>query len=326
MTRHTRPARLQTTGVVDLSHLNAVPLKVVMPRSQGMLRIYLVGCGGTGSWAAPHIARLARFLREVRGVKTAVTFVDPDGVETRNVFRQNFCAAEVGSNKAELLASRLSAAWGIEIHTHAQRFESKMIDLEYGDVGVIVGCVDNALARREISETLSRETQRYGNGEPPPPRLWWIDSGNGEDTGQVLVGAAPSSSELRQAFPFYPQPTYCVNLPSPALQHPDLLQDSPTIPQPPTPAPDVSGRVADANTNQAAISCTEMALLGEQSPIINAMMANLAATYLWRLFADARGLTTFATYCNLSSMSWRSTYIVPAAVAEIVGKPEAWFR
>ena len=57
------------------------------------------------------------------------------------------------------------------------------------------------------------------------------------------------------------------------------------------------------------------------------MIANIAATYLWRLFADAKGLTTFATYCDLQSFSLQSRYITPDTVAQSVGLNRAgqWF-
>ena len=66
-------------------------------------------------------------------------------------------------------------------------------------------------------------------------------------------------------------------------------------------------------------SCAEMALSGDQSLSINAMMANIAATYLWRLFADPKGLTMFATYCNLGVLSTRSRFITPDQVAAAAG-------
>ncbi len=99
----------------DLSHLNASPLKITLPEHHHALKLYLVGCGGTGSWLAPHLVRLARFLRETRQMKVHITFIDPDVVEMKNVFRQNFGEAEVGGHKAELLALRYAASWGQSI-------------------------------------------------------------------------------------------------------------------------------------------------------------------------------------------------------------------
>jgi PRTRC genetic system ThiF family protein len=290
--------------VPDLSHLNASPLKITMPEYPHALRLYLVGCGGTGSWLAPHLARLVRYLRETRQMRVHLTFIDPDVVEMKNVFRQNFGEAEVGGKKAELLALRYAAAWGTAIEVHVARFNQAMVQLEYGDLGVLVGCVDNAAARRTMAETLDQETRVRGT--EGLPRLWWLDCGNGTDTGQVLFGAARNARQLQHAFPYFPKQGFCVNLPAPDLQHPDLLEtrsDETMLQQP-----------------QGAISCAEMALLGDQSPSINAMVANIAATYLWRLFAHPTGLTIFATYCNLDVLSTRSRFITPDAVAQAIGK------
>jgi hypothetical protein len=138
------------------------------------------------------------------------------------------------------------------------------------------------------------------------PRLWWLDAGNGADTGQVLFGAARNARHLQHAFPYWPDQGFCVNLPAPDLQHPDLLETHPehTPPQ----------------AKEQTVSCAEMLLMGEQSPSINAMVANIAATYLWRLFADPKGLTMFATYCNLNVLSTRSRFIIPETIAHTIGK------
>jgi PRTRC genetic system ThiF family protein len=295
----------------ELSHLNAAPLKITMPEHHHALKLYLVGCGGTGSWLAPHLARLARFLRETRQMNVHLTFIDPDVVELKNVFRQNFSEAEVGNHKAALLALRYSAAWGQEIQVHTTRFAKEMAQLEYGDLGVIVGCVDNAAARRTISETLDQETRVHS--AEGLPRLWWLDCGNGADTGQVLFGTARNARQLQHAFPYWPDQGFCVNLPAPDLQHPDLLKAQ---------AEQIS------QTQEPNVSCAEMLLMGDQSPSINAMVANIAATYLWRLFADPKGLTMFATYCNLNVLSTRSRFITPDNVAQAIGvrKPERAFR
>lgn len=292
---------------LDLSHLNASPLKIALPERRHTFHLCLVGTGGTGSWLAPHLVRLARFLRETRDLEVEVTFVDPDVVEMKNVFRQNFGEADIGGKKAELLALRYAAPWGVPIHVHTERFDKGMIHFEYGDLDVIIGCVDNAAARRSMADALAQNPDMQNAGGLP--RLFWLDCGNGEDTGQVLFGAARSVRQLRYAFPYFPEKGFCVNLPAPDLQHPDLLEAHVGETQP--------------SKIESAISCADMAQMGDQSPSINAMVANIAATYLWRLFTDPKGLTTFATYCNLSVLSTRSRFITPDGVAAAVGAKSA---
>ncbi|MCP4517833.1 MAG: hypothetical protein GY824_21725, partial [Delftia sp.] len=79
------------------------------------VNLVLVGCGGTGSFLALHLARLAWHAREQHGIEVALTFIDPDRVEARNVGRQNFVPAEIGACKAQSLASRYGLAFGLRI-------------------------------------------------------------------------------------------------------------------------------------------------------------------------------------------------------------------
>src|SRR5512141_2416581 len=62
------------------------------------LTIHLIGCGGTGSWLAPHLARITKLLQEVHHINVRLAFWDYDTVEEKNIFRQNFCEAEIGAN------------------------------------------------------------------------------------------------------------------------------------------------------------------------------------------------------------------------------------
>jgi len=45
------------------------------------------------------VARVARLLTEKFAKDVQVGFVDPDTVEVKNIYRQNFCLAEVGCNR-----------------------------------------------------------------------------------------------------------------------------------------------------------------------------------------------------------------------------------
>ena len=54
-------------------------------------------------WLAPDLVRLVCALQQAER-HMDITFVDPDVVEARNVFRQNFCFAELGRPKAVTLA------------------------------------------------------------------------------------------------------------------------------------------------------------------------------------------------------------------------------
>jgi PRTRC genetic system ThiF family protein len=254
------------------------------------IQLLLVGCGGTGSWLAPAVARLARVLRDERQREVSVTFMDPDVVEARNTVRQNFCAAEVGRPKALALASRYSAAWGLEIEALRQSFSGHLPRPPNGhwvDRVVLIGCVDNAAARQALHDAL--EPRSYKG----LPHVWWLDCGNGYRGGQVLLGSARKPVELARAFRL---PTICTALPSPGWQRPELL----------TPAPD-----------EQTSDCTEITRLNTQSLTVNQVIASVAADYLNGLLLG--GLRCFATYVSLQAKTMRSHYVTPAAVMGIAG-------
>lgn len=284
------------TTSLNLDYLQARP---VVTRSWRTLEIVLVGCGGTGSWLAPSLARLTRVMRDA-GKVVRLTLIDPDRVESANVPRQNFCAAEVGLPKATALALRYGTAWGIEIPAIVAHFNEKHLPPVGGEaLAVIVGCVDNAAARREIAEvvaTRNGEAARYSGG---PPAVWWLDCGNHKESGQVLLGSASSAEELKKAF----EPaTICRALPSPALQRPELLEALPDeLPQ-----------------AVEHLSCAQLALLSVQSLMVNQNIAAVAADYMLRLVM-AGDLRKFATYIDLPSGATKSFYTTPEAVEGVEG-------
>ena len=74
------------------------------------VKIVLVGTGGTGGYIVPQLYRLLYALdRPIR-----VILCYGDLVEVKNLGRQNFIEADLGKNKAMVLAERYSNAFGIE--------------------------------------------------------------------------------------------------------------------------------------------------------------------------------------------------------------------
>ena len=64
----------------------------------------IIGAGGTGGYVIPHLYRIS-FAAE-RSMRILVC--DGDVVEEKNLIRQNFVEQDVGRNKAQVLAERLS--------------------------------------------------------------------------------------------------------------------------------------------------------------------------------------------------------------------------
>lgn len=270
---------------LNRDYLHAKP---ILLRGRQTLRLVLVGCGGTGSWLAPSLARLTRVLRDA-GQHVSLTLIDPDTVEAGNVPRQNFCAAEIGGAKAAALALRYGRAWGLDIAAVCAPLAAEQVPPRYDDLLILCGAVDNAAARRTLAAVLADHNRRGGADSPP---AWWVDCGNAADTGQVLLGSALEPAALRYAF----QPAaVCRVLPAPSLQCPDLLVDRPEE------RPD------------SRLSCAELMLRNAQSLMINQAVANAASAMLHRLLISG-DLRIFATYLDLVAGSQRSDYTTPAAV------------
>lgn len=154
------------------------------------VKIVMMGAGGTGAHIAPNLYRLLYALeRPVRFI-----IADGDSVEERNLVRQHFSKAELGMNKARALAERYAEAFGLTPEYVPDFIESKerlkelvtpltrLIQVDYHRIAVpeqviLIGAVDNNKSRKLCHEVF-REMHE----------LIYIDSGNGEFSGQVVCG------------------------------------------------------------------------------------------------------------------------------------------
>ena len=153
------------------------------------VKIIVLGAGGTGGYLIPHLYRIA-FSDENRDYR--IIICDGDIVERKNLIRQNFIEQDIGRNKASVLAERYAGAFGIECEYIPEYIESeqRLKELVRPDFTkspwtnaretqrvILIGCVDNNKSRA-ICHKVFYETKD----------LVYIDSGNGEHTGQVVCG------------------------------------------------------------------------------------------------------------------------------------------
>lgn len=94
--------------------------------------IYIIGCGGVGSWLAPALSLLTN--------PEHVILMDADKLEDKNLNRQLFDKKDVGRTKAEALANRYSCKFREEWFTEG------VVEFESEDWLIV--CVDNHIARR----------------------------------------------------------------------------------------------------------------------------------------------------------------------------------
>jgi PRTRC genetic system ThiF family protein len=273
--------------LLNLDSLNAATLRLI---KRDTLSLVLVGCGGTGSWLAPTVVRTARLLIEKFNKNVQVVFVDPDTVEPKNCYRQNFAEFEVGRNKAEALAFRYGLSWGVEVLALPCAFDAELLEKQldqerhtYYGLSVVIGCVDNARARSEIQRYVA-ELTGFSTAR------WWLDCGNDKHSGQVLVGGFNAKND-RNIFPI---PDYCTRLPLPTEQHPELSD----------------AEIAEVELD-SGLSCADLALRGAQGLAVNQQVAATAGDYLLQMLVYG-SLNHFQTYFDQSSGTMRSTPITAA--------------
>ena len=284
---------------LNLGFLRAKPVLVATGNDK-IIRLILVGCGGTGSHLASGIARIAYEIKRI-GRKVEVQFWDFDRVEEKNVPRQNFSPGEIGKYKAEVLAFRYSAAWGIPISVYREPFDPDKLAKQlpsFNTITILLGAVDNAAGRNNLAKALNSNQHLPTEA----PRMWAIDAGNGKSHCQVLIGSHNRVEDLSKAFTLS-----CCALPSPYLQHPELLEPLPE----------------ELEEARNRMSCAELMEANAQSLTINALTATIANDALTRLITGK--LNYFAAYADQPSCSVRARYTNPEEVAAAIGKTTAFF-
>ncbi len=237
-------------------------------------QVLVIGCGGTGGYVAEGLCRI---LPE----DFSLVLQDMDRVEERNLIRQNFFEVDLGKFKAQALAERLSTNYKRAVGYKLMPFGLHHAGM-YSVPSIFIGCVDNAAARRKIAQ------------EAPGGLSYWIDSGNGHHSGQVLIGNAPAGYALKGVF--FPNSGIVKGIPLPSVQLPSILDPViETLPE----------------------DCATAVLREEQSPVINQMMATLVLQAVHALINHK--LTWMANYVDLDAGTLTTVHNEPKIVARILG-------
>ncbi|MBW4474956.1 MAG: ThiF family adenylyltransferase [Stenomitos rutilans HA7619-LM2] len=272
-----------TDSLLNYEVIHARP--IVVPPTEA-IEFWVVGCGGTGSFLVQLLCRVLQHLIQ-QGKRASLVLVDPDHVEAKNLTRQCFCPAEVGLNKAETLAARYGIAFGLPIRSIAQPFKPDMIARNYNTLTVLMGCVDNAKARASLAKALEFNYDRS-------LRVWWIDGGNGNRFGQVLIGS--SLSNVPKDYEF--SELGCICLPAPSVQAPELLISKPE------------------EHSDKRLSCAELMLLNAQGLMVNPQTAVLMAEIALELVSGY--LKRFAVCFDQTSGAMTSKYTTQAAIMRVL--------
>ena len=234
------------------------------------VKIVMLGAGGTGGHIAPHLYRLLYALeRPVRFI-----ICDGDIVEEKNLVRQNFIPADLGENKAQVLAERYSTVFGMEteyvpsyiedVERLKELIKPKMIYSGYyprtvvdKEQVILIGAVDNNRSRQMCHEVF------YASEE-----LIYIDSGNSEHTGQVVCGIRSAGRTLYKPV---------------GKLYPEVLSDSDKFP--------------------TELSCAEASVSAPQAMTANIMAATAVVDMIYNILtlgeSRVRQVTFATTSCNV---------------------------
>ena len=234
------------------------------------VKIVMLGAGGTGGHIAPHLYRLLYALdRPVRFI-----ICDGDVVEEKNLVRQNFIPADLGENKARVLAERYSTVFGMETEyvpgfvEDEDQLKSLLEPKVWQDncwppreitreQVILIGAVDNNKSRQLCHRVFYQSRE-----------LIYIDSGNGEHTGQVVCGIRSGGRTMYRPI---------------GTVYPDVLKETDKFP--------------------TELSCAEASVSAPQSIAANITAATAVVDIIYNILALGESrvrLVTFATQsCNV---------------------------
>lgn len=165
-------------------------------------QLVVVGTGGTGSYYLKELGAILSSLTKEERNSYALSIIDGDRVEQKNLDRQNFLKEDVGQHKAMVLAQALRDHYGIEVRAYPMYIDSaeqlkvvfkQMTGTYYRrTVPILIGSVDNHRARQEM-EKWFRQT----------PTGIWIDAANEFHTGEVVAAVKKNGKMLSPSRPYY---------------------------------------------------------------------------------------------------------------------------
>ena len=160
--------------------------------------IHVAGAGGTGSQVITNLARMSMALQALGHPGLHVTVFDPDTVSQANIGRQLFSETELGLNKAVSLVTRINCFFGYAWTAEPQCFPTRNFSGE-STANIIITCTDNIRSRLTLWKFLKKVRKENFSDHSAP--IYWMDFGNSQTKGQVIIGTVrekvlqPSSQE-----------------------------------------------------------------------------------------------------------------------------------
>ena len=237
--------------------------------------IFVIGAGGTGSQVVTNLARMDAALRALGHPGLYVTVFDPDTVSEANIGRQLFSESEIGLNKADTLVSRINRFFGNTWMSESRRYPI----LTTGDsdnkrlANIIITCTDNVRSRLDLWRFLKKHRDTRNDDEKTP--MYWMDFGNTQFTGQVLIGTIRNKIRQPASKEYLAIPS--MNTVTEEVSY-SMLRDTDSGP-----------------------SCSLAAALKKQDLFINSMLAQAGCEILWKMIHE--GCTPYrGVYLNMETL------------------------
>ena len=231
--------------------------------------IDLIGMGGTGSQVITGLARMNEALTAMGHPGLHVRAWDNDIVTSANIGRQLFSSSDIGINKAVVLITRVNRYFGYEWEAVPEAYTGRVYS------NITISCVDTAKARIMLGMRLEGGKRQRSN--PTDRRLYWLDLGNLQKTGQVILGTL---------FP----------VPQPKSEHKTKASLKTVIKKFPQ-----LKKLIDKEDDLGP-SCSLAEALNKQDLYINSTIAQFGVNLLWKLFRE--GMIRFhGAYINLDSFN-----------------------
>lgn len=233
--------------------------------------IFVIGAGGTGSQVVTNLARMNLALQSLGHPGLHVTLFDSDIITEANIGRQLFSESEVGQNKAVALISRINRFFGYGWTAEPYRYPKGKENPRMANI--LLTCTDNTASRLNLWRLLKQyENTSYTDEKTP---LYWMDFGNAETTGQVLIGTVRKKIRQPESKEYIPVPK--LNVITEEVDY---------------------SKIRDRDSGP---SCSLAEALRKQDLFINSMLAQIGCEILWKMIREGRTLYRGA-YLNLETL------------------------
>lgn len=233
------------------------------------ITVNLIGCGGTGSQVLNGLARLNEALIGLGHAGLLVTVWDDDTVSDANVGRQLYSPADIGQNKAAIAVTRVNRFFGYDWVAKNEKYTVLVAKQPNNRANITISCVDTIQARKELNGSFISK----GDYEPNNQYFYWMDYGNNQKTGQVVIGTVTSNPNK--------DINHVISLPCVLSKFPELK------------------KMKDKDTGP---SCSLAQALGKQDLFINSTLAQLGLNILWKMFREGR-ISYHGAFLNLDTMN-----------------------